>query len=127
MGFDAYEKKRSQYGSYNGNALLTTASTTLNLTAAAKANEQIFIQKLHVEVTTSSAGKTWSFKDTAGTPVNIVPNIATDSVAHFDFDFGPDGVPLTLNTELQLVISAAGAAGWVVWEAYRKRTVTGAP
>lgn len=96
-----------------------TGDTTL---VTAKANHTIHIQKVHIEITTGSAGKTWTFEDSAATPVVIVSAVDAASVAHFDFDFGPKGVPLTEAKNFVLNVSAAGAVGWVTWEGYQKLT-----
>jgi hypothetical protein len=114
---DPYRRRTSFYQDISGAFNVGTATTTTTLVTARNANYTIWIQKLHIEVTTSAV-QTWTFADSAGTPVNIVPAVSTSSIAHFDFDFGPEGVPLTLGKNFVLTISAAGAAGWVSWEGY---------
>lgn len=108
-------------------------STTLQMLAATDdqasfiapktANHQLFIQKITVAVTTYSA-KTWTFEDTANTPVPVwhisipaaAPTAGGDAV--FTIDFGAAGVPLTVGKGLTLNVSAAGAAAMVRVEAY---------
>jgi hypothetical protein len=126
MGFDAYGKNRAVYSDISGSVALTAASTSQNLTAVAKTNETIFIQKFHIEVTTGVASKTWTIDDT-GTPFVLSGPYDVSAVTHFDRDYGPQGVPLTVAKELHVTISAAGSAGTITWEGYRKRTAVGAP
>lgn len=123
---DAYSRLREFYQDISGSVVLTTAAVTQDLIAD-KASETIFLQKVHAHVTTGSA-KTWDIKDKNGTPVEIAgPFDTTTDGSHFDQDFGARGIPLTEGKGLQAVISAAGAAGIITWEGYRKRTAGGAP
>jgi hypothetical protein len=81
----------------------------------------IFIQKIHTEVTTLTASETWTFQDGAGNL--LVPSVSAGAVAHFDFDFGPDGIPCAEGTAFNLNIAGAtGAGGWNSWEGYAKLT-----
>lgn len=121
---EPYQRQRDVNQNVSGNLHTTAATTTSTLASNPDLLQQIFLQKLHIEITTGAA-QTWTFRDTAGTPVELVPAISVAAISHFDFDFGPFGVPLTLGTDLQLLISAAGAVGWVSWEAYKKRTAVG--
>lgn len=124
---EPYRRLTSFYQNISGTLNVAAATTTTTLvTGRTDLNETIFLQKVHVEITTGSSGKTWTFQDSNGTPVVLVPSIATDSVAHFDFDFGPNGIPCTQGKNLVLSISAAGAVGWVSWEGYQKRTAIAA-
>jgi hypothetical protein len=53
--------------------------------------------------------------------------VSAAAVAHFDFDFGPDGVPCAEATAFVLNVGGAtGAIGFVTWEAYRTLTLGGA-
>ena len=108
---DAYLRQREFYGSISGNRrVLTTDTGNLTLVAAIPKNT-IFIQKIHVEITTLFASELWTFQDGAGTPIPIVPSVAASAIAHFDFDFGPNGVPCTEATAFVLAISGATGAG----------------
>ena len=118
---EPYRRKVTFYQNISG-ALNVAAATTTTTLVTGKTSDTIFIQKLHFEITTGSAAKTWTIQDSNGTPVVIVPSVDASAVAHFDFDFGPEGVPLTEAKNLVLSISAAGAVGWVTWEGYSKRT-----
>lgn len=123
---DAYLRQREFYQDISGSLIVSTAAVTQDLIAD-KASETIFLQKAHVHITGASA-KTWDLKDKAGTPIELAgPFDGTNDGVHYDQDFGARGVPLTEGKGLQLVISAAGAAGIVTWEGYRKRTAGGAP
>lgn len=123
---DPYRRATSFYQDISGNQFVTTAGTTATLVTVKNASYTLYIQKIHIEVTTSAA-QTWSFQDSAGSPIPVVPSVSTASIAHFDFDFGPLGVPLTVAKNFVLSISAAGAAGWVSWEGYQKLTVVTSP
>lgn len=127
MAAEPYFQFRRTYQNVSGNRrVLAADSATASLIVCPRVTtETIYLQKLHIEVTTSGAF-TWSFKDSAGTPIDIVPAVSTAAIAHFDFDFGAEGVPMTQGKDLQLVISGAGAVGWLTWEAYAKRTVVAA-
>lgn len=94
--------------------------------SAKSANHQLFIQKITISITTYSA-KTWTFNDSAGTPVPVAHiSIPAAAVAlpsesgDITFDFGPKGFALTLGKNLLLDMSAAGAAGIIHIEAYEK-------
>lgn len=94
------------------------------------ANHRLYIQKIEISITTYSA-KTWTFQDSAGTPVPIAHvSIAAAAEAHVSesgtmvYDFGPKGLPLSLGKNLLLDMSAAGAAGMIHIEAYEKLDAT---
>ena len=122
---EAYRRLTTFYQDVSGafNVLAATDDTTL---VTGKTGHTIYLQKLHIEVTAGSGGKTWTFKDNAGTPVLLVPSIDAASIAHTDIDFGPEGIPLTEAKSFLLDVSAAGAVGWISWEAYMKRTAVAA-
>jgi hypothetical protein len=121
---EAYRRKQTFYADISGDYRVLATDTGTIALASGKANDTIYVQKIHIEVTTiNGGGELWSFKDSAGTPLDIVPSIATSAIAHFDFDFGPNGVPCTEGKDFNLVISVAtGAVGRISWEGYRKRT-----
>lgn len=122
---EPYRRKRSFYQDVSS-SLKVTASTDDTTLVTAKTDHTIYLQKLHVEVTAGSMGVTWTFKDSAGTPVLLVPSLDASGIVHYDFDFGPEGIPLTEETNFLLDVSATGAAGWINWEAYTKLTKAGA-
>ena len=122
---EPYHRERTFYQDVSGtlSVVAGTGDTTL---VTAKTNDTLYLQKLHIEITAGSGGKTWTFKDSANTPVLLVPSIDAGSVAHFDIDFGPEGIPCTESKNFLLDVSAAGAAGWISWEMYAKRTAVAA-
>lgn len=118
---EPYQRARSFYRNASGtlNVLTATDDTTL---ITHFTNHTIFLQKLHLEVTAGAVGKTWTFRDSAGTPILLTPAIDASANTHYDFDFGPHGIPLTEEKDFILDVSATGAGGWVTWEAYQKLT-----
>lgn len=116
-----------QFARKNTDLSVVAATTTqASFVAARSANHQIWVQKITVSLTTYSA-KTWTFQDTAATPVVFavisIPAAITalpSESGTITFDFGPTGTPLTAGKDLSLVISGAGAAGIVHVEGYEK-------
>lgn len=127
MSMSEYRRLVTSYQEISTGASLTTSSTgstgvTL-VTANASGKQTIFIQKLHVEITTGASGVTWSFQgDASG--VNLVPGVSAAAINHFDFDFGPRGFALTQGKNFVVVPSATGAAGNISWEGYQRPTAT---
>lgn len=119
---DAYLRNRQFYEDISGSTVLTTASTATALAqvTARSQDHAIFMQKVHIRVTTGNSGKTWTLLDTAGTPRPVTGAVPCDAVGSFEIDFGADGYQLTAGKNLALTISAAGAAGVVSWEGYTK-------
>lgn len=124
MAAEGYLQQRRWNQDISG-SLRTTAGTTSPtlVTNARPLTDTIFIQRIHVEVTTGAA-QTWTFGD--NTPLDLVPALSVASIAHFDFDFGPTGMPLAQGKNFVLTISAAGAVANATWEGYQKRTVVAA-
>lgn len=119
---EPYRRYRTFYQDASGALNVTAAMTGAQTLFTVKTADTLYLQKVHFEVTTGVASKTWTIQDSNGTPVVFVPAVDASAVAHFDFDFGPNGVPATEAKNLVLSISAAGSVGWVSWEAYVKRT-----
>jgi hypothetical protein len=118
---DAYLRAREFFGSTSGSYRVQAADTGVVPLVPAILRHSIFIQKIHIEVTTLTASETWTFQDGAGVP--IVPAVSAGAIAHFDFDFGPDGVPCTEGTAFNLLVAGAtGAIGFVTWESLKKHT-----
>lgn len=123
---DAYKAIRNVYPDISSNISITTATDDTTLVTV-KTNYTIFLQRVHVQVTGASAGKTWQIVDSAGTPIQLAGPFATDTDgSHTDVDFGPQGIPLTAAKNLVLDVSATGAAGWISWEGYQKLTTVAA-
>lgn len=123
---EPYRRLRTFYQDVSGTLNVVAATDDTTLVTVKSINNTLYLQKLHIEVTTGSPAITWTFKDSTGTPVNLVPAIDGSAIAHFDFDFGPNGIPLTVGKNFLLDVSAAGAVGWVSWEMYEKRTAVAA-
>jgi hypothetical protein len=118
---DAYQRNREFYGSIGGSYRVQAADTGAIPLAPSIPKHTQLIQRIHVEVTTLAASELWGFQDGAGVP--IVPAVSAGAIAHFDFDFGPDGVPCTEGTAFVLNITGAtGAIGWTTWEGFKKLT-----
>lgn len=103
--------------------------TTLFSNAAANgggSSYTVFIQRIIVWISTDAA-QSWSFEDDNAPAKQIaeIPSSPGDST-RWDFDYGDRGVPLTVGKDFELNVSAAGLAGFIVWEGYLKRTVVGA-
>ncbi len=123
---DPYLHNREFFGSVSGNYHVLNSDTGLVTLVPAVPAHTLFIQKLHIEVTTLTGAELWTFQDGAGVP--IVPSVSAGAISHFDFDFGPDGVPCTESAAFVLNITGAvGAIGWVTWEGFKKLTLGTAP
>jgi hypothetical protein len=118
---DAYQRNREFYGNIGGYYRAQATDNGVIPLVPAIPKHTIFVQRIHVEVTTLAASELWTYQDGAAVP--LVPAISAAAIAHFDFDFGPDGVPCTEGTALNLNITGAtGAIGWTTWEGYKKLT-----
>ena len=106
--------------------ILATDDTTAlnNIIAVKSASHQLVIQKLTFYETTESNGKTLTFQDDASTPVKLGVYSSVTAAAGIPkslvLDFGPTGYALTVGKNLDVVVSAAGAAGALHIEAYEK-------
>lgn len=123
-----YEKYRRHYERIDADLVVAAGDAgPSTLKAVRNANYTIFVQKIKVSVTTFSA-KTWTFKDSAGTPVpgavisTTAPEATVPGIQDYEFDFGAAGYPLTQGKDLAVAYSAAGAAGIVHVEAYQRKT-----
>lgn len=123
-----YAFYKRQYTDKTTDFVAVAATDDTTLISAKSAGHTLFIQKITVNITTYSA-KTWTFKDSAGTPVPIghisIPAAAVALPSESNsmvIDFGPKGLALTVGTNLLLDVSAAGAAGAIHIEAYEKLT-----
>jgi len=108
------------------NATLTAASddtTLIDISALtnASSNSTIYVQRIEAWMTTSTTA-TWAFKSsTSGKQVfNITASPGAST--NWGIDYGAAGIPLTESEDLVLDVSATGAAGSVVVEAYIKQT-----
>ena len=104
--------------------LTFTASTddTVLITATS-ASHTIYVQRIIGYITTDAA-QSIAFQDTAGTPVKIAEiTTSPGDETRWDFDFGEEGTPLTVGTNLNMNVSATGLAGHVKVYAYQRITV----
>ena len=107
-------------------AVLAATDDTVDLLTARSANHRLYVQRIEVSLTTYSA-VTWTFRDDASTPVPIahlsIPAAAPTAGGDggtIVWDFGPLGTPLTAGKNLDLEMSAAGAAGIINILAYER-------
>lgn len=115
----AAARNREFFGKVSGSYRVQAADTGLLTLVAAPRLATIFVQKIHIEVTTPGGAELWTFQDGQGNV--LVPSVSAAAVAHFDFNFGPDGVPCTAATAFVLNITGAtGAIGWITWEAFQQ-------
>lgn len=133
MPFGDYGHYQRFHTSRNADVdLLAANAGPVNLVVARSAGHQTFIQKISVSINTYAAA-TMTFQDTAGTPVKFgLESIPAAAEAHvsesgsFVIDFGPQGKPITIGKDLQLVLSGAGIGASIHVEAYEKiGTTTG--
>lgn len=99
-----------------------TSAAHADIITPKSANHTIYIQRISFAPTTYAA-QTLTFRDDAGTPVEIgfmsIPAAApTTGICQYVIDYGPQGTPLTKGKNLDVIISAAGPAGRLVVEAY---------
>lgn len=126
------QPKRALSGGFDLAFALTTAAVTQSIILAPQTTpadhpkkHYLHVQRLRVVVRTGSAAKTWTFQDTNGSPVALTPALDMSTAGTvFSFDFGRQGRKLTLNKDLSVVISAAGAAGDIYVEGFYERDTT---
>ena len=115
------EARRQVFKDMSRTATVVAADTSTELVdfLAARANHRIWVQRIIVYITTT-ASQSMTFQDDAVTPLIIatVPSSPGDET-RWDFDFGPVGVALGENVNLDIVLSAAGLAGHVQIYAYQ--------
>lgn len=144
---DGYRKQRNIFGNYGGSLQVTTltgsatlvtpkpASTPLSPKDASDGGYTIWVQRIHIHISTPLAGATWSVQDSNGvsltgavstaqttTTVGQLQGIPSQDPIQAEYDFGPEGV--ALSGSLQFVASSPGASGLVTWDAYQKITST---
>jgi ribosomal protein L31 len=133
MANDRYtQPKKALSGGFEYSAALGTGATTLTAVTAkittpsdAPMKHKIHVQRLVVIVTTGSA-KTWTFRS-ATTHTAIAVLDMTTTGTKYDIDFGPQGIAVDINENLEILISAAGAAATVLIEGFQERTATEIP
>ena len=94
-----------------------------NVIAPKTASHQLFIQKITLSITTHFDGTITFDDDGAGPPIAVFTDEATvipTVPSSWEWDFGPEGRPLTVGGNLDIGQSAAGIVGVVHIEAYEK-------
>lgn len=112
-------------------AIAGTQNYDASITAKS-ALHTIFVQRISISVTTHADGKSWTFQDSANSPIPIAkyPDEVVADIQEeqpWVVDFGAKGTPLTQGKNLDIKGSAAGLAGRIHIEAYQKLTGVGAP
>jgi hypothetical protein len=120
---DGALRRRRQYSDISGSLAIAAATDDQTLVTG-RINYSIWIQSINVTITAGSAGKTWTFKDSAGTPILITPAVDVSVGGQANYDFGSTGVQLTQDKNFLLDVSAAGAVGQVTWEGYQRLNTT---
>lgn len=131
---DAYtQPKRALSGGFDTAVVVGAAATGVVLLVAAKQTtpssnpkqHYIHVQRLKVVVQTGADGVTWQVQDGADSPLVLSP-VLDMSVAGtvYTYDFGPQGRKMTLNKNLNVSLSGAGAAADVYIEGFQERTAT---
>ena len=114
------EGLRRFYRDISGSLVAAASATTSTLVTAKNANSTIFIQNIVVYVTTDAA-QSWTFQDSASTPVVVAAVTTSPGVnTRWEFDFGDVGMPLTEGKNFVMNVSAAGLAGNIEWYGYSK-------
>jgi pyruvate/2-oxoglutarate dehydrogenase complex dihydrolipoamide acyltransferase (E2) component len=121
---DAYLRQRINNTGINGSAVVAAADSGTVTLVTGKAGWTIYVQRLFVVIITDAA-QTLTFKDTAGTPVQVEATDASPSAnAEYMWDFTSRGKPLTEAKNFVAAISSAGLAAHIEWEGYMKQTGT---
>lgn len=118
---------RRTYEDISGELAVLAATDDSTLVTSRGTNYTIYIQRIIFYVTTDAA-QSMSFEDSNGTPKQVanIPASPGDDT-RWDFDFGPEGYPLTAGKDFKMMVSAAGLAGNLKWYGYQKLTGVGAP
>ena len=119
-----YSRRRITYQDVSSSTSVVVGTADYTLITG-KTNYTIYVQRIIMWVTTSAA-QNMSFEDsTTGLRIGNIPSAPGDST-RWDFDFGPEGRPLTVSENLVLNASAAGNVGHVEVLAYLKQTAVAA-
>lgn len=119
---------RSQFQDMTTQKSITTGvdGSANPLITVKDAYHTIYVQRITVSVTTANAG-TYTFRDSADTPVLVFGVPTNAAVGDHHVDFGDKGYGLTEGKDLDLAMSGAGPGAVVVVEAYQKRTAIAVP
>jgi hypothetical protein len=117
-GFGDYGHFQALYTSKNTNVVLAaTDGGKDNIIVPKSANHQLWIQKISYNPITAAA-QAVTFQDDNGTPLKIATVPASQTLP-IVFDFGPEGVPLTVGKNLD-ISNTAGPAAEIHIEAYER-------
>ncbi len=115
-----YTRKRLIYRDVSTDLSFAAATDDTTLITG-KTSHTIYVQRIIVWIKTSTAA-TETFQDhTTGKQIAVVP-ASPGANTRWDFDFGPNGVPLTEGENLLWNVSAVGHAGHLIVEAYLRPT-----
>lgn len=116
---------RSQYSPLTYDTAIVAAGTTENVLAVKSANHKVYVQAILV-VPSVGAAEAVTFQDDASTPVVVAKTKATAVQGEsYLFDFGPEGFPLTLGKNLDMIVAAGGVLRAAVHvEGYEKLGAT---
>lgn len=113
-----YARRRIIYQDVSSTTPIVVGTADYTLITG-KTNYTINVQRIIVWITTSAAAN-MSFEDsTTGLRIANIPASPGDST-RWDFDFGPEGRPITTAENLVLNASGAGNIGHVEVQAYLK-------
>jgi hypothetical protein len=131
MGFGDYNYFKKQFAdkTITRYILATDTSTELdNLITPKSANHQLYIQKITFYETTESNGKSLAFQDDSSTVKGLGKYSSVTAAAgvpkSFVGDYGPEGAPLGVGKNFDVIVSAAGIAGVLHVEAYERLGAT---
>jgi hypothetical protein len=103
-----------------------TGDDTTLVATPTDTKESIFIQRIIGYITTDAA-QSISFTDTSATVKLGEITTSPGDETRWDFDYGDEGIPLTVAEAFIMNHSATGLAGSVKWYGYKRRTAVGAP
>lgn len=118
---DAYLRKREFYESVVADKTATAGADPSGQLVADKLLHTLFVQLITASITTDAA-QSWTFRDRNGTPVPVAVVKVSPGLGMVRFDFGAEGKAMTEEKGLDLLASAAGLAGVIHVEGYRKLT-----
>lgn len=119
MSFKSADGYRRFFQDASTDATLTASSGDTTLITARSTSHTIWVQRIIAYITTDAA-QSWAFEDsTTGKKIAEVTSSPGDET-RWDFDFGDEGIDLTIGENLVLNASAAGLAGHVKVYAYQK-------
>lgn len=117
--FHKYDFLRNYHRDVSADLTFATSYTGSNpLIACPSTKYQIYVQKIVITITTAAA-QAITFQDSADTPVVVAVLTATPAVGEHTFEFGDEGLPLTVGKDLDVTCSA-GNGGKLRVDAYAK-------